>query len=179
MAKTGYAQRYSQAMFQIALEKGDLDKWQSDLNRIARLGEDITLREMLENPRLHFNDKSRLLSEQLGGTNPLVLNLLYLLLLRGRLGMIGAIADGFQQMLDNYRGIERAEVTTATPLDEEDKLRLEASLGKIVNKQVVIEPKVDASLLGGIVARVGGKLLDGSTRSRLEALKRDLAGTER
>ena len=88
--------------------------------------------------------------------------------------MVGDIADGYQRLLDSYRGIEQAEVTTAVPLDDEDKPRLEEYLGAIVGKKVVLKPEIDSSLIGGVIARVGGKLLDGSTRSKLEALKREL-----
>ncbi len=176
MARTVYAKRYSQAVFEIALEKGELDRWQSDLNKIARLGKDAAFLAALENPKFHFNDKVRLLSEQLGDINPLALNLVYLLVARSRLSQIGAITDEYQRLLDSYRGIEPAAVITTIPLDDEDKLRLEARLGAIVGKKVVIQSEVDASLIGGIVVRIGGKLLDGSIRSRLEALKRELSG---
>ena len=174
MPRGVYARRYSQAVFEIALERKELDRWQSDLGKIASLGEDATFIAFLESPRFHFNDKARLLSERLGDINPLALNLVYLLVARGRLSMVGDIADGYQQLLDSYRGIERAEITTAIPLDDEDKLRLEEHLGAIVGKKVVLKPGIDSSLIGGIVARIGGKLLDGSTRSQLMALKREL-----
>ena len=153
-----------------------MDRWQSDLRKIASLGEDAAFVALLENPKLHFDDKAKLLAERLGDINPLALNLVYLLVARGRLSMVGEIADEYQRLLDSYRGIEQAEVITAIPLDDEDKLRLEERLGAIVGKKVVLKPEVDSSLIGGIVARIGGKLLDGSTRSRLEALKKELSG---
>jgi len=140
----------------------------------CRLGEDAILIAWLENPKFRFDDKVRLLSEQLGDINPLTLNLVYLLVARGRLGMIGDIADEYQRLLDSYRGIEQAEVITAVPLDDEDKIRLGERLGAVVGKKVVVKPEVDSSLIGGFIARIGGKLLDGSTRGRLEALKREL-----
>ncbi len=179
MARRVYARRYSQAVFEIALEREELDRWQSDLRKIASLGEDATFIAFLESPKFRFDDKVRLLSERLGDINPLALNLVYLLVARGRLSMVGDIADGFERLLDSYRGIEQAEITTAIPLDDEDKLRLGEHLGAIVGKKVVLKPKVNPSLIGGIVARIGGKLLDGSTRSRLEALKRELSGVAR
>ncbi len=79
---------------------------------------------MLESPRFHFDEKFKLLSERLGEINPLALNLAYLLVTRGRLGVIGDIAEEYQRRLDSHHGIERAEVTTAVPLDDEDKLKL-------------------------------------------------------
>ena len=179
MAKRVYPRRYSQAVFEIALETKELDRWQSDLRKIASLGEDAEFMAFLESPKAHFGDKARLLSEQLGDINPLALNLVYLLVTRARLSMIGDIADEYQHLLDSYRGIEQAEVITAIPLDDEDKLRLAQHLGTVVSKKVVLKPEVDPSLIGGIIARIGGKLLDGSTRSKLAALKRELSGVRR
>jgi len=176
MARRGYAKRYSQAVFEIALERKELDRWLADLRKVASLGEDATLVAWFESPKFHFDVKAKLLSEQLSDINPLALNLACLLVARGRLSMAGDIADEYQQLLDSYRGIEQAEVTTAVPLDDEDKVRLAERLSAVVDKKVVLKPKVDSSLLGGIVARIGDKLLDGSTSSRLTALKRELEG---
>ena len=174
MSNSVYTRRYSQAIFHMAQEGQDFNAWQSDLRKIASLVEDAELTALLENPKLHFDDKAKLLSERLGDINPLALNLAYLLVTRGRLGMIGGIADEYQRLSDSYRGIEQAEVTTVIPLDDEDRLRMEKRLGVAVDKKVVLKPKVDASLIGGIIARIGDKLIDGSTRNKLEALKREL-----
>ncbi len=179
MAKKAYAKRYAQAVFEIAVETGELDRWQSDLRKIASIGEDVAFTMLLESPQFPFDAKAKLLAERFGDINPLALNLVYLLLVRGRSSMLGDIADEYQRLLDGYRGIEQAEVVTAIPLDDEDKLRLAERLGAVVGKKVVIKPEIDSSLIGGIVARIGGKLLDGSTRSRLEALKRELSGVGR
>ena len=176
MARKAYARRYSQAVFEIAQEKGELDRWQSDLRKIASLADAAAFIALIENPKLHFNDKTRLLSEQLGDINPLTLNLIYLLVARGKLSIVGEVADEYQRLLDSYRGIEQAEVITVVPLENKDKLSLEERLGAMVDKKVVIKSEVDASLIGGIIARIGGKLIDGSTRSRLEALKRGISG---
>ena len=179
MARRVYARRYSQAVFTIALERNELDRWQYDLGKIAGLVQDEAVLAWLESPKLHFEEKAKLLSEQLGDMNPLALNLTYLLVTKGRAGMIGEIADEYQLLLDNYHGIEQAEVTTAVPLDDKDKSRLAEYLGAAVGKKVVLKPEVDSSLVGGIIARISGKLLDGSTRSRLTALRNELAGAGR
>lgn len=177
MAKRLYARRYAQAVFEIALERKELDRWQSDLSKLVALGSDATLVSLLQDPRLHFDSKAKLLSERFTDVNPLALNLVYLLINRGKLSMIGDIAEGYQRLLDSYRGIERAEVTTVIPLDEKDKQRLAERLSAIVGKKVVVKPEIDPNLIGGIVARIGDKLLDGSTRSKLAALREELAGT--
>jgi F-type H+-transporting ATPase subunit delta len=176
VARKVYAKRYSQAVFSIALEKDELDRWQADLKKVASLGEDDAFVALLQSPKLHFEAKAKLLSEQLGKINPLALNLALLLVTRGMFGMVGEIADEYQQLLNSYRGIEEAEVATAIPLDDRDKQRLAERLGAVIGKKVVLKPEVDSNLIGGILARIGGKLLDGSTRSRLQALRDEMAG---
>jgi F-type H+-transporting ATPase subunit delta len=99
----------------------------------------------------------------------------YLLLTKDRLDILADIADEYQRLLDSRRGIEQAEVTTAVPLDDEAKLKLSQRLGDIVGKQIVLKLKVDPSIIGGFVARVAGKLIDGSTRAKLAALKKEMA----
>ena len=141
MARRFSARRYSQAVFNIALERQELERWQSDLNRIADLGKDDVVVALLQNPKLHFDIKSKLLSEQLGEVNPLALNLAYLLVSRGRLGMAGDIADEYQRLFDSYRGIEQAEVVTAVPLDDESKVRLGEHLGTLFGKKVCLSPR--------------------------------------
>ena len=174
MASKVQARRYAQAVFEIALETKELDRWQSDLRKMASLGESDALIAFLESPKVQLDDKARLLSEQLNSVNPLALNLVYLLAARGKLRSIGDIADGYQQLLNNYRGIETAEVVSATALNEEDKRRLAEHLSTIVGKKVALKTEVEPRLIGGVIARISGKLLDGSTRSKLEALRKEL-----
>lgn len=179
MARGIRAKRYAQAALEIALERNELDQWQSELEKLARLVEDKALAAALGSPKFPFKEKAKLLTAVAGELNPLVLNLAYLLMTRGRLDIIGEIAAEYRKLVDSHRGIERAEVTTAIPLDKEDKQKLTEHLEAMVGKKVVIEPGVDSGVVGGFVARIGGKLLDGSTRSKLTALKRELSGTRR
>lgn len=179
MPRKAYARRYAQAVFEIALEKKELERWQSDLKKIVSLAGDATIEAVLDNPKLNFEDKVKLLAEQLKDISPLALNLVRLLVTRGRLGMIGDIAEEYQRLMDNYYGIEQAEITTAVPLDDDDKARVANYLSEAVGKKVVLKARVDPHLVGGIIARIDDKLLDGSTRTRLEALKKELAGVGR
>jgi F-type H+-transporting ATPase subunit delta len=175
VARRVYARRYARAVFEIALEKKELDRWQTDLENIAALGRNAAFIALMEDPKISFEKKEKVLSKLLGGVNPLARNLAYLLVSRERLSLVGEIAEEYQRLLDSYRGIEHAEVVTAVPLDAADKKRLEEHLGKVMGKKIVLEASVDPGLVGGMVARVGGKLLDGSTQSRLLALKKELA----
>lgn len=175
MAKKAHARRYAQAVFSIAQEKGELDRWQSDLEAIAGLLADESVAAVLESPKVPLETKIRLLSEGLGGVDPLALNLVLLLLTRDGLSMMADVAAEFRVLVDGYHGIEQAEVTTAVPLSDEDKSELARRLGDITGKKVNVKAEVDPGIVGGIMARVGGKLLDGSTRSRLKTLQRELA----
>ena len=177
MADSVYVRRYSQAVFNLALQAKELNRWQSDLRKIASLVKDTTLFTLLQDAELDFNNKTKVLSERLGDINPKALKLVSLLVTKGKLDLVGDIADEYQRLLDNYRGIEGAEVaevTTAIPLDDEDRLRLAQRLTTIVGKPIVLKPKVDSSLIGGIIIRIGDKLIDGSIRSKLEALRNEL-----
>ena len=177
MTNSAYSRRYSQAVFRIALEGQELNRWQSELRIIASLVNDTALFALLENPEVSFDEKAKVLSERLGDINPMALKLVSLLVAKGKLGMIGDIAEEYQRLVDNYRGIEGtevAEVTTAIPLDDEYQLKVAQRLTSMVGKPVVLKVKVDSGLIGGIIIRVGDKLIDGSIRSKLAALKRDL-----
>ena len=174
MTKKVNTRRYAQAVFQIALETKDTAGWLADLQKIGSLAEDDVTIAFLESPKIPLADKTRLLAEPLKGVKPLALNLVYLLAARGSLHSIGDIADEYQQLLDNYHGTAVAEVTTAAALDAEDERRLAERLSTIVGKKVTLKTEIKPGLLGGVIAKIGGKLLDGSTRSQLAALRKEL-----
>jgi len=176
MAVRAYAKRYAQAVFEIALEAGELVRGQSELEEIVRVVSDADLKAFLESPKVPFAAKEKLLSGQLPKVSPWSLNLVYLLIVRGRLDMMAEIADEFQRLWNRHQGIEIAEVTTAVPLDREDEPKLARQLSQIIGKKIAIRSEVDPSIIGGFVARIGGRLLDGSIRNKLAALKKALAG---
>jgi F-type H+-transporting ATPase subunit delta len=176
MPKRVYGRRYAQAVFELALERKELERWQADLDKITAATADAAYLAALESPKIKPEDKARLLKERLGDIGKLPMNLVRLLISRGIVGAVGVIAAEYRRLVDAYHGIQQAEVTTAVPLDVKDKERLAARLGELVGTKVTVEAGVDPEILGGIVARVGGKLLDGSTRAKLAALKKELVG---
>jgi F-type H+-transporting ATPase subunit delta len=167
------ARRYAQAVFELT-DKGQIAEWQSDLDRLSGLGQDAAISAYMGNPKIRFEDKAKLLGEKLSDINPMVMNMVYLLLAGSRLNMLPDIAGEYRRLADNYHGIERAEVTAAIPFDDEARLRLSRHLGELTGKKIILEDKVDPELIGGVVVRVAGKLLDGSTLGKLAALKRKL-----
>lgn len=179
MADNVYARRYAQAVFRMALEQKELNVWQSDLRKIASVVRDEALFSLLTNREVSFDEKTKVLSERLGEIHPMALKLVSMLVARDRMGMIEDISDEYQQLLDNYHGVEGAEVadvTTAVPLDDEDRLKLAQRITDMVGKPIVLRVKVDPGIVGGIIIRIGDKLIDGSIRSKLAALRRELGG---
>jgi len=176
MARVASARRHAQAAFQIALERGELDLWRGDLERVATAIRDPQLYPVLENPKIPFSEKARILNLRLEGVTQLAMNLAYLLVARRRLGIVEDVVAEYQRLVDEHRGIAHAEVATAVPVDEELKDKLIHRLGALMERKIVLSTRVDPSLIGGLVARVGDKLIDGSTKSRLLSLRESLIG---
>jgi F-type H+-transporting ATPase subunit delta len=176
MPRIASGKRYAQAAFELALERDELDGWQTGLKQIAGIAQDEKLVALLENPKLPFAAKENLLRECLGEINPLALNLVYLLVSRGRLGLAGSISQEYDKLVDTHRGIEHAEVITTLPLGDKDKELISGRLGEMVGHEVVIDVQVDSSIIGGFKAKIGDMLVDGSIRHRLESLRKSLVG---
>lgn len=136
---------------------------------------DPGLMAVLETPKVSFEIKKRLLEETLPGTSPLVMNLVYFLASRARLHIIHGVVREYEILVDVRLGIEHAEVIIPFPMDEGERAALARTLAAVLGKKkVVLNTKVDPAILGGMVARIGDRLIDGSTRTRLESLKRSL-----
>jgi F-type H+-transporting ATPase subunit delta len=176
MSTTTSSKRYAQAVFQIAREKNTLAEWQLDLKKIAGLMQNAEFVAVIENPVIPFDLKSKLLKELLGKIDPFALNLGYLLIIKNKFKNAGQIAEQFDHLLNSYRGIMNAEITTAIAIDNSDKKRVTEQLEKVLSSKVATDFNVDPSILGGIIARVDGTLIDGSIRSKLEILKKNMAG---
>ncbi len=178
MATLRGARRYAQAAFEVALGQGDLDRWRADLDDLAQVLLDPTIGALLDNPKVPLTDKIRLIRQALGGTSPQVQNLACLLVAERRREIAGGVSAEFNVMLDAHRGILRARVTSASPLDGAEVQRMAQGLATLLGHEVRVESGVDASIIGGFLARVGDVLIDGSVRSQLEAMKSTLAGAK-
>lgn len=169
------AKRYAEAAFEIAREQGKEEEWAQGLRLLAALSADPQAQAFLESARVPLEGKLELAERALEGAEPLVLNLARLLIQRGRISLGPQIAEAFQELWDESRGIAHAVVTTAVPLSDEEREAVARKLREITGKEVVLETRVDEGIIGGLVARIGDRLIDGSTRSKLLALKHKLA----
>ncbi len=169
------ARRYAEAVFEIARERDELNQWQAELAGLVKLREDAALAAWLDNPKVGLELKREYLEAVLTGVSPLARNLVYLLIQRGRLNGLADIAAAYEDRLNRHLGRLPARVTSAVTLDPETEAEIKARLSAITGQEVILRTEVDPALVGGFVARIGDKLLDGSTRSNLRALRRSIA----
>ncbi|GIW12903.1 MAG: ATP synthase subunit delta [Tepidiforma sp.] len=175
MADTAAARRYAQAAFAIARDRGEVPAWRNEVNDVASVLSESQLAPLFADPAVPVDDKFRLL-ERVLDVSPLVMNLAKLLVQKGRAQDARAVADAFARLADDYEGIAHAEVTTAVPLSSEQVASIEARLGQQLGRRVVASTKVEPSIIGGAIVRVGDRLVDGSVRTRLKRLRRELEG---
>lgn len=179
MPRGGSPRRHAQAVFAIASEQDQLEKWLQDLGQLSRLSQDLLFRAVMDNPKLTFPEKLGLLPEKVSGLSPLAVNLLALLVARGRLRLAPQIHQEYHKLLNAHRGIVSAEVVTAVPLEAGEEKAVIRHLEAITGGQVALTTRVDPSVLGGLVAHIGDTLLDGSLSSKLKALHKSLVTSGR
>ena len=167
------------AAFTVAGKSGDYDTWLQTLSELARVLQMPSARTVLLSPAVPATQKAAALDRILPNATPLVRNFTHILVQRDRLAEVTGIVDALRELINVQRGIVTADVTTAVPLDAEmERLvaqRLATHLGREADK-VMIRSRVDPSIIGGVVARIGDEVIDDSVRGRIERLRRTLAG---
>ena len=175
MAGEAVARRYARAIFELAVEHGQsIDDWLADLQVIASVLGDASIRAALTEPGTSFDAKRSMIDSAMSQFEPLRRNLVYTLVSRGRTSLIDAIVREFQTLVHEHHGIVEATVTTAVPVSDEEAAHIADRLGKIVGKRIILDRVVDPSIIGGIVARVGDRLINGSIAGQLAVLKQQL-----
>jgi len=169
------ARRYAEAIFELAQESGNLDAWHADLSLLASVFSDVSALRFFKNPRKSISEKQDMAKRLFEGkVQPQAMYLLQMLIDRDRVEIVPAILSRFEELLREARGIVVAEVTTAVPVDDNEKQQIVEQLSQITGKQIELHTKVDPSIIGGIVVRVGDKLVDGSVATALTQLHRSL-----
>ena len=173
------ARRYARALFDVVLKQnGDLDRTGQELEGFAQLvAGNHGLQTVMTNPAVPAAKKRALvdaLLKQAGHVSDPVARTFALLADRDRLGLLPHLTRAFNERVMDHRQIVRAEVTTAVPLDADRTKALADALGRATGRQVLLDQKVDAKILGGVVARVGSVVYDGSVARQLERMKEQL-----
>ncbi|HEY2728810.1 MAG TPA: ATP synthase F1 subunit delta [Polyangia bacterium] len=178
MALSGsISRRYARALFSIGVDRGSFEQLGRELDAVAELwAGSPELRQALENPIFKDSEKRAVMQSLLPRVAPTpdVQKFVLLLLDRRRLPAVANIARAYREMADLHTGRVRAHVTSAQALGPAELERIRQSLARRTGKQVILESAVDAGLIGGVVARVGDLVLDGSVRTQLGALRERL-----
>ncbi len=170
------AKRYALAAFEIADEKGTASEWSAALDQIAEFMSDPEVASVLTNTRVPVDSKQRLVETALADLDPLPLNLARLLVKKGRTPLAADIASEFKRLTEEEQGISRARAVTAVAMSDTERQVLEQRLREQTGGQVILETEVDPDLIGGLVLQIGDRLIDSSTKARLDALRESLVG---
>ena len=171
------ARRYAKALFSLAQEQGQIETVGEQLFAAAAELEVPELAELANSPRLSIERRRALvgaLSQQLS-LIPLVATFLSLMADRQRLREFSAVARIFQELEDQALGRIRMTIRAATPLSDAERDQIAANFGQQLQRTIIATTEVDPTLLGGIVVAAEGKVYDGSIRSHLERLAKQMA----
>jgi F-type H+-transporting ATPase subunit delta len=177
MSDATIARRYARAILELAEEADNVAGVQQELAAIAaQIDANQELSRVLANPQIGVPERKAILDEIAAkmGCSQLVRNFIGLLVDKRRFGVLAHIVEIIAKESDARRGVITAEVTSAAPLTATFVTQLTRALENRFKKKVTLLQKVDASLLAGVVTKVGDLVIDGSLRSNLEALERQL-----
>ena len=168
------AGRYAQAVFDIAREEGSLDQLSDQVDDLAAaLHDSADLRDMITSPLYSRDQQSRAiaaLAERMG-LSPLLTNTLRLMARNRRLFVMPQLVVRLREMIAVERGEITADVTSAVPLNDDQQARLRDTLARSSGKTVKLNTRVDETLIGGMIVKLGSTMIDSSIRSKLASLQ--------
>jgi F-type H+-transporting ATPase subunit delta len=170
------ASTYAEALYQAAADSGAVDRVAADLTALdAVLGSDSDVARVLANPQVETRVKKAAVAGLADAASPLTVNLLQVLIDRGRLEELGEIAAAFDERVAAAEGRIAVEVTTAVPLPDDLREQVVTRIREQTGKTPEITERVDPEIIGGLVLRVGGVVTDASVRGRIDGLRRSIS----
>lgn len=175
MPKGAIARRYAEAIFDIARKQHTIDRTLDDVQGIAQVFAHRTLAYLLTEPKVPAKRKEAAIRSALQDkVLPTSLNLALLVVQRELVDVMPGIARELGQLVLNYKNQAVAQVTTATKLDDAQMALIKKALEQRTGKTILLETRLQPDILGGVIARVGDELIDGSVRTRLALLRQEL-----
>ncbi|WP_404427503.1 F0F1 ATP synthase subunit delta [Ureibacillus chungkukjangi] len=172
------ANRYAQALFQLALEKQVVAEVNVDLEELVKVIETTPeLVSLLATPKFSIERKKQIAAEVFATANPMVVNMLELLIDKKRVNEIGNLAKSFKKLAAEAQGSAEATVYSTRALTDSEKDEISSSFGKLVGKEkLTITNVIEPSILGGVRVQIGNYIFDNTVASKLDNLKRTLVG---
>jgi F-type H+-transporting ATPase subunit delta len=171
------ARRYAKALLLIGKEDGQTEVYREELAKFADLiAGDSNLERAINNPLYDVDSRKKVLHilvEKLE-LSQVVSSFLFLLFEKGRMKFVGDIDEFFQKLADEFKGVVRANLVSATELASETVEKIVEALSKKTGKEVILDVEQDPSLIGGIVTRIGDLVLDGSIKTQLLSMRESL-----
>jgi len=178
-AEGGLAGRYAHALFELATDQKAVDTISADLTSLRKaLETSPDLARLVRSPVFSAGDQEKALNAILGqmGANPLTTKFVLLLTRKRRLGALTAIIKAYESLVAKSRGETEAEVASARPLSDSETTALKAALKSQLGKEPRLSTKIDPTLLGGLVVKVGSRMIDSSLRTKLDGLRAAMKG---
>jgi F-type H+-transporting ATPase subunit delta len=170
---------YARALFDAASEAGTIERTGVDLRGFVRaLDASSGLADVVFNPQIDHAVRRRVVARLTDEGDQLAAGALAVLLEKGRIELVGEVADWYDDLADEAAEIVAVEVTTAVPVSDAIGQRVEACVLRKTGLQARVESRVDPAIIGGLVLRIGDVIIDGSLRSRIRQLGRRLRSAE-
>lgn len=178
MARDELVHGYAEALFKVVKAEDELDRVEDELFRVGKLLEqEYELKQALSDQSADAAQRVKMFEELLGGkVHPHTLGLVSFIVAQGRARQLPQILEEVSALAAEARQSVLAEVRSAIPLDEEHQKKIAAALSKATGKKVEVKALVDPSVIGGIYAKVGDTVIDGTIKRRLEQLKEQVKG---
>ncbi len=180
MRQTILARRYAKALFSLGKEDGKNEQYSEVLSAIAELYKDESVENALVNPLYPVEARQKVMAKvgELAKADAIMTRFLALLVEKKRADILPDIAAEMRIMVDQEQNISHGSVVSAIELDDALKGKIQQALEKITGNKVILETSVDPSIIGGVIAKVGDLVLDGSIKTQLNGLKESIKGRE-
>jgi F-type H+-transporting ATPase subunit delta len=177
---SGVAGRYATALFELALEQKQIDAVKADLDRFSQMvDENPELARLVRSPVFTADEQTKALTAVLSnaGIGGLAAKFLLLVASNRRLFAVGQITKAFRTLVARHKGEASAEVTVAEKLDDKHLSALKGALKTITGKDVALDVKIDPSIIGGLIVKLGSRMVDTSLKTKLNAIKHAMKET--
>ncbi len=177
MSVSALSRRYAKALVEIGVEEKAVEAYADELAKVKQiLSQEELLRQLLDNPTLAQEKKEKMLAELCKALelSDGMVRFLGLVLSKGRLCYLSQIEESYRRQADELSGILSAKITAAIELDDVQQQAIAAGLEKQTGKQIALTVEVNADLIGGLQAEIGGRLFDGSVKTQLKRIEESL-----